>query len=54
MKNKISCSNNGCIHHDTFHNRCYLKIVCIGRKGECLSFTTNNNFNDVKIICNKY
>lgn len=45
MKNKISCSNNGCIHHDTFHNRCYLKIVCIGRKGECVSFTTGEPYN---------
>ena len=46
MKHRISCSNNGCIHHDPFHNRCYLRIVCIGKNGECVSFTTDVPYNE--------
>ena len=47
MKNKISCSNYECIHHNPFHNRCYLKIVCIGKKGECISSSTEVSYTEL-------
>lgn len=51
MKHKISCSNNECIYK-AYHNGCCLKIICIGKKGECVSFTTKNAFKDEPVVDN--
>ena len=46
MKHKISCSNTECIYR-AYHNGCCLKIVCIGKKGECISFTSREPYNEL-------
>lgn len=45
MKHKISCSNTECIYR-AYHNGCCLKIICIGKKGECVNFTAKESYNE--------